>query len=62
MNSTDDSLLVLDLGLYIVDGVGRLNLEGDGLAVGRRVAVSISTVLVHASISPLPRRRVLVHE
>ena len=27
-----DTLLVLDLGLDIVDGVGRLNLEGDGLA------------------------------
>ena len=27
-----DSLLVLNLGLDIVDGVGRLNLEGDGLA------------------------------
>ena len=27
-----DSLLVLDLGLYIVDGVRRLNIERDGLA------------------------------
>ena len=27
-----DTLLVLDLGLYIIDGVGGLNLEGDGLA------------------------------
>jgi len=27
-----DALLVLDLGLDIVDGVGRLNLEGDRLA------------------------------
>ena len=27
-----DSLLVLDLGLDIVDGVRRLNLEGDGFA------------------------------
>jgi hypothetical protein len=27
-----DALLVLDLGLHIVDGVGRLNLEGDGLS------------------------------
>jgi hypothetical protein len=27
-----DSLLVLDLGLDIIDGIGRLNLEGDGLA------------------------------
>ena len=27
-----DALLVLDLGLNIVNGVGRLNLEGDGLA------------------------------
>ena len=26
-----DALLVLDLGLDVVDGVGRLNLEGDGL-------------------------------
>ena len=26
-----DALLVLDLGLDIVDGVGRLHLEGDGL-------------------------------
>ena len=25
-----DALLVLDLGLDVVDGVGRLNLEGDG--------------------------------
>jgi len=27
-----NALLVLNLGLHIVDGVGRLNLEGDGLA------------------------------
>jgi len=27
-----NTLLVLDLRLNIVDGVGRLNLEGDGLA------------------------------
>ena len=27
-----DSLLVLDLGLDVVDGIRRLNLEGDGLA------------------------------
>lgn len=27
-----DSLLVLDLGLDIVDGVGALDLKGDGLA------------------------------
>jgi hypothetical protein len=27
-----DTLLVLDLGLDIVDSVGGLNLEGDGLA------------------------------
>ena len=27
-----DSLLVLNLGLHIIDGVGRLDLEGDGLA------------------------------
>jgi hypothetical protein len=27
-----DALLVLDLRLHIVDGVGRLDLEGDGLA------------------------------
>ena len=27
-----DALLVLDLGLHIVDRVGRLHLEGDGLA------------------------------
>jgi hypothetical protein len=27
-----DALLVLDLGLDVVDGVGRLNLKGDGLA------------------------------
>ena len=27
-----DALLVLDLGLDVVDGVGRLHLEGDGLA------------------------------
>ena len=27
-----NALLVLDLGLNVVDGVGRLNLEGDGLA------------------------------
>ena len=26
-----DALLVLDLGLDVVDGVGRLHLEGDGL-------------------------------
>jgi hypothetical protein len=26
-----DALLVLDLGLDIVDGVGRLDLQGDGL-------------------------------
>ena len=27
-----DALLVLDLSLDVVDGVGRLDLEGDGLA------------------------------
>jgi len=27
-----DTLLVLNLGLDVVDGVGGLNLEGDGLA------------------------------
>ena len=27
-----DSFLVLDLGLDVVDGVGGLNLKGDGLA------------------------------
>jgi hypothetical protein len=27
-----DSLLVLDLGLHVVDGVGGLNIEGDGLS------------------------------
>jgi len=27
-----DALLVLDLGLDVVDGVGGLNLKGDGLA------------------------------
>jgi len=27
-----DSLLVLDVGLYIIDGVGGLDLKGDGLA------------------------------
>lgn len=27
-----DALLVLDLGLNVVDSVGGLNLEGDGLA------------------------------
>ena len=27
-----DALLVLDLALHIVDGVGRLDLKGDGLA------------------------------
>jgi len=27
-----DALLVLDLSLHVVDGVGRLNLEGDGLS------------------------------
>jgi hypothetical protein len=27
-----DSFLVLNFGLYVVDGVARLHLEGDGLA------------------------------
>ena len=27
-----DSLLVLDLGLHVLNGVGRLNLKGDGLS------------------------------
>ena len=27
-----DTLLVLDLGLHVLNGVGRLNVEGDGLA------------------------------
>jgi len=27
-----DSLLVLDLGLYALDGVGALDLQGDGLS------------------------------
>ena len=35
-----DSLLVLDLGLDIVDGVGRLYLEGDGLARDCEEAIS----------------------
>ena len=26
-----NSLLILNLGLYIIDGVGRLNIKGDGL-------------------------------
>jgi hypothetical protein len=37
-----NALLVLDLALHIVDGVGRLNLEGDGLArQGLNEAVAI---------------------
>ena len=27
-----DSLLVLNLGLHVIDGIGRLDLESDGLA------------------------------
>ncbi len=27
-----NALLVLDLGLHVVNGVGRLNIEGDGLS------------------------------
>ena len=27
-----NTLLILDLGLHILDGVGRLDLKGDGLA------------------------------
>jgi hypothetical protein len=27
-----DSLFVLNLGLYVVDGIGGLNVEGDGLS------------------------------
>ena len=34
-----DALLVLDLGLDIVDGVGGLYLEGDGLAGDCNVSV-----------------------
>ena len=30
-----DALLVLDLGLNIVDAVGRLDVEGDGIACER---------------------------
>ena len=46
-----DALLVLDLGLHIVDGVGRLNLEGDSLAghlmVEDRLASAISHPVQH---------------
>jgi hypothetical protein len=34
-----DTLLVLDLGFDIVDGVGRLHLEGDGLT--RKAGMSV---------------------
>ncbi len=27
-----DALLILDLGLHVVNGVGRLDIEGDGLS------------------------------
>ena len=32
MNVRRNSLLVLNLGLDVVDGVGRFDLEGDGLS------------------------------
>ena len=32
-----DTLLVLDLGLNVVDGVGRLDLEGDQIFINRGI-------------------------
>jgi hypothetical protein len=46
-----DTLLVLDLGLDIVDGVGRLHLEGDRLA---RKAGFVSALSRRFSSPPIP--------
>jgi hypothetical protein len=43
-----DTLLVLDLGLDVVDGVGGLDLKGDGLA--RKAISSAPIMVVHMSI------------
>jgi len=46
-----NALLVLDLALHIVDGVGRLNLEGDGLArQGLNEAVAKYALVAHSFI------------
>ena len=37
-----DAFLVLDLGLHVLDGVGRLNFQGDGLA-GERLDEDLHT-------------------
>lgn len=46
-----DTLLVLDLRLDIVDSVGRLDLERDGLA--REAIVSSTLHLLHGGISSM---------
>ena len=49
-----DALLVLDLGLDVVDGVGRLHLEGDGLT-GEGLYENLHVCLIRCSA--LVRRR-----
>ena len=53
-----DSLLVLDLGLDIVNGVGGLDLKGDGLA-RKGLDEAVGVLLVAALLLPqrAPRRR-----
>jgi hypothetical protein len=47
-----NALLVLDLALHIVDGVGRLDLEGDGLArQGLNEAVAIYALVAFPSFA-----------
>ncbi|KAI8960063.1 hypothetical protein F5Y11DRAFT_282747 [Daldinia sp. FL1419] len=58
-----DTLLVLDLGLDIVDGVGRLHLKGDGLArQGLHEAIFLSVRMFacsHIRISSVDRSAIL---
>jgi hypothetical protein len=52
-----DSLLVLDLGLDVVDGVGGLNLEGDGLAGDWRRVLAGCAGWMGRSMEDLPLSR-----
>jgi hypothetical protein len=54
-----DTLLVLDLGLDVVDGIGGLDLKGDGLA--RKAILSAPITVVHMSIHILVPSSDLFH-
>ena len=52
-----DTLLVLDLGLDIVDGVGGLDLEGDGLAREAAILLALDVsvqIFLHFRCFPIP--------